>query len=87
MCKVIKACWQARLFPLRNGELRNTLEQDHDIHDQSCFQMIKLKVLNGVFSRKRRANLTKGRVIQAKAREAFIWVERSREYARQRDRK
>lgn len=36
--------------------------------------MIKLKVLNGVFSRKRRANLTKGRVIQAKAREAFIWV-------------
>lgn len=49
--------------------------------------MIKLKVLNGVFSRKRRANLTKGRVIQAKAREAFIWVERSREYARQRDRK
>lgn len=43
--------------------------------------MIKLKALDGVDSRRRRG------LIQAKAREAFIRVERSREYACQKDRK
>lgn len=49
--------------------------------------MIKPKALDGVDSRRRKGSLTNGRVIQAKAREAFIAVERGREYACQRDRK